>query len=167
MLIRLERFSYSTTETEGELFIEKDGETYNFATIERPWIRNPNGARGGKPTESCIPDGLYTVRPWVRPNGDEVFILYAPELGVYRTPDQHEPGKGRNLILLHSANWSHQVNGCIAPGMTRIPLVFEGVARQAVSMSRSAMNMINNLLGREQPHVLEIVNSTGASDVRV
>lgn len=163
MHVKLERYSYSMTETEGELLIRKDGRTYSFATIERPWMPNPNGARGGKPMESCVPDGAYVLSPWTRPNGDEVYILYSPDLGVWREPDEHEPDRGRNLCLIHSANFANEVNGCIAPGMIRTFMH----GRPAVGSSRYAMRSINELLGRERSHVLYISNETGASDVTV
>lgn len=164
MQVKLERYSYSTTETEGELFIRSGDQTFSFATIERPWIPNPNGARGGKPMVSCVPDGAYVLSPWTRPNGDDVYILYSPDLGVYRTPDEHEPGKGRNLILIHAANWAADVIGCIAPGLRRMPMERGGVMRQAVGLSRSAMRQIRELLGG-QDHTLLITNEGGASDV--
>ena len=72
MIIRLKRFSYGRFETEGRLII---GDKV-FATIERPWIPNPNGAKGGKPFESCIPDGMYRLAPHTRPSGAKCFIIF-------------------------------------------------------------------------------------------
>ncbi len=72
MEIRLERFSYSPTETEGRLLVADQ----QYATIERPW-------RGNERFVSCIPDGEYMLEPWDRPNGDKVFILVNPDLDVY------------------------------------------------------------------------------------
>ncbi len=72
VIIYLKRFSYGKFETEGRLYI--GGQM--FATIERPWIPNPNGAPGGKPWESCVPDGMYRLAPFVRQNGDHVFIMF-------------------------------------------------------------------------------------------
>ena len=57
MIITLKRFSYGEYETEGVLII---GDRL-FATIEQPWTPNPNGAPGGKPFESCVPDGTYRL----------------------------------------------------------------------------------------------------------
>lgn len=167
MQIKLERYSYSATETEGELLMRIGGQVLSYATIERPWIPNPNGAKGGTPMVSCVPDGAYVLSPWTRPNGDKVYILYSPELGVYRTPDEHEPGRGRNLILIHKANWADQVNGCIAPGMMRSPMVRNGSVQQAVGMSGVAMQHLWFNLGRDKEHTLLITNECGASDVTI
>lgn len=166
MRISLERFSYARTEVEGVLSFENEGQTLMFPTIERPWVPNPNGVRGGEPWRSCVPDGVYTLSPWTRPNGDKVWILYAPELGVYRTADEHAPGHGRHLILIHAANWAHQVNGCIAPGLLRSAMPHKGVFKQAVSHSQRAMSDLRMWLGDDH-HVLEIRNDTGAKDVRL
>ena len=60
MIIRLKRYSYGENETEGQLIVGSNV----FATIEQPWTPNPNGAKGGKPFESCIPDGMYRIAPF-------------------------------------------------------------------------------------------------------
>lgn len=165
MQIKLQRYSYSPTETEGIMTLRKNADTLRLRTIERPWIPNPNGAKGGKPWESCVPDGTYVLSPWTRPDGDKVFILYSPKLGVYRTPDEHEPDHGRNLILIHVANWVDQVAGCIAPGVARVPMERHGRMQQAVANSGAAMSMLRTWLGSERSHTLWISNTTGAYDV--
>jgi len=89
--------------------------------IERPWI--DDGTPGGKSFESCIPDGLYDLEPFTRPNGDEVYRLVNEQLGVYRN-EQDVPGDtreekrqhGRWLILWHFGNYVADVVGCAAPG---------------------------------------------------
>lgn len=162
MLLYLRRYSYSDTETEGVL-TDPSGEL-RLATIERPWIPNPNGAPGGKPSASCVPDGLYRLQPHVRPNGDNVYILTSSELGVYRFPQDHMPDRGRNLILIHAANWADQVEGCIAPGLSRNPMVRNGRIAQAVANSGAAMARLRDVLGHEEEHEIIIINDTGASD---
>jgi hypothetical protein len=164
MLIRLKRFSYGEYETEGVLII---GDKL-FATIEQPWTPNPNGAPGGKPFESCIPDGMYQLTPFVRPkSGAEVYIITNPHRGVYHFPDQHSFGSGRNLCLIHAANWARQIQGCVAPGLTRVPMVDKKGSSdwpvQAVGSSGAAMRRIRDLLGHGD-HVLIIENDTGARD---
>ncbi len=162
MIIRLKRFSYGRFETEGRLLIGDK----QFATIERPWIPNPNGAPGGKPFESCIPDGMYRLAPHKRPNGDHVFIIFNPDLGVYRFPQDHEPGHGRHLCLIHKGNWALDVVGCIAPGIYRKAMPDKRTKwdiDQAVARSVPAMNQIRDLLG-EQQHILTITNECGATD---
>lgn len=168
MIVTLERFSYSDTETEGVLTVGN----LRLATIEQPWVANPNGARGGKPSKSCIPDGVYTLRPWKRPDdGDDdhaeedVWIIVNPELGVYKLPRDHEPGRGRNLCLIHKANFARHVRGCIAPGLHRQPMHDKKASRtvQAVQSSRKAMAKLRDMLGLENWHILSITSVTGAS----
>ena len=67
-------------------------------TIERPWLDN-------RPSESCIPDGLYECRPRYFHHGgyDAIEVCDVP---------------GRSDILFHKANVSTDVRGCIAPGTT-------------------------------------------------
>lgn len=159
MKLILERFSYADTEVEGKLLLP-DGA--RLATIEQPWRKNPNGFPGGKPFESCIPDGKYSLEPWVRPSGDECWIMINPDLGVYRHPhDLPAVDGGRYLCLIHTGNWAHDVVGCIAPGWRR-----HHSERRTV-LSRVAMNALNRVLGRRDSHTLVIKPATGASDVTV
>ena len=164
MIIKLKRFSYGEYETEGKLIIGDE----IFATIEQPWTSNPNGAPGGKPFESCVPDGRYTLLPFHRPkNGREVFILLNTDNGVHRFPQDHKAGIGRDLCLIHRANWARQIQGCIAPGIRRQPMIDpKGESRYAVpavNQSGNAMDRIMELLGDKQ-HILSIENDTGARD---
>ena len=162
MIVKLKRFSYGEYETEGILIIGSN----IFATIEQPWTPNPNGAPGGKPFESCVPDGMYTLERFDRPSGAEVYRLFNPAIGVHRNESDHIAGIGRDLCLIHSANWATQVQGCIAPGIARTFMKEDPNAptAPAVSSSRNAMKSIRELLG-EDKHILSIENDTGAKDV--
>ena len=111
-VLRLHRDVPSDIATEGVLTF---GDTKLF-TIERPWIPT---YPGGEPFESCIPAGAYDIIHHERPNGDEVLALINPGLAVFYTDDDRINDVGRYLILIHSANWADQVNGCIAPGHAR------------------------------------------------
>jgi len=162
MIIRLKRFSYGEYETEG-VFILGD---LVLATIEQPWTPNPNGAAGGKPFESCVPDGTYNLKPFKRPSGEEAFILTNPKLGVHYWPGDHELGVGRDLCLIHAGNWASSVQGCIAPGVRRSPMAdrkTEFPIDQAVASSSKAMKRVREKLGTGQ-HILSIENDTGAKD---
>lgn len=172
MIIHLKRYSYGEYETEGRLFV--DGHV--FATIEQPWTPNPAGHKGGKPFESCIPDGMYRLAPFKRPDdGDadhaeeDVWIIFNPDLGVYRLPDDHPFREGRDLCLIHKGNWSSSVQGCIAPGLQRYPMpdkqTDNAIMDQAVRHSKQAMAKLRELLGTTQQHILSITNDTGASDI--
>jgi len=99
-------------------------------TVERPWKDNELRI-------SCIPVGVYQVERHDSPSkGDCYEILDVPE---------------RTHILIHVANWSHELMGCIAPG-TGINLM-----NPMVQHSRDALNEMFDELPDE--FELEIVNA--------
>ena len=153
-----ERFSYADTETESVLSVA----SFKLAGIERPWV--PHDTPGGKPFESCIPDGEYLLEPWVRPNGQEVYILSNSELGVYKEEGYLPDGLGRYLILWHIANFVTDVVGCTAPGMRRALMKNKktGQIERSVSSSGEAMRIITAQLGRVETHRLTIRAKCGA-----
>lgn len=128
----LERYCYSDTVTEGKLYLNDDE---YIRTLERPWR---DGAPGGVPFKSCVPDGEYELLPYVRPNGDQVFALWNADLSVYLTEADRGDRQGRYLILIHSGNYVTDVVGCIAPGLDRI--IHKGAPM--VTNSRAAMKRI-------------------------
>ena len=132
--LHLERFAYTPTETQGRLW-GPNGEV--FWTIERPWIPGPY--QGGMPFESCIPDGTYELVPHTRPNGDEVVALINPDLGVWYQKEDRPDVWGRFLVLIHAGNYSHDVVGCVAPGLSRT--IHDN--RVMVTSSRAAMGQLN------------------------
>lgn len=88
-------------------------------TIEKPWVPNGLGGKAGEPFKSCIGPGTYALTPYVRPNGDKVWVLSNPDLDVFELDTDIPPsriGKGRFLILIHAGNRARDVVGCIAPG---------------------------------------------------
>ena len=164
MDLSLDRFSYAKSETEGVLIVND----FSLATIERPWI----GADtlGGKPFQSCVPDGEYILEPWTRPlkpgqsmTKGAVYILYNPELGVYKTKDSRPLGVGRYLILIHIANWVTNVVGCIGPGIERAIMrnPKTGKNERSVSSSGEAMRILIDQLGRTEHHRLTIRSVCG------
>lgn len=72
-------------------------------TVERERDRN----RKSTPTRpgACIPAGEYDCVRVASPKFGDVFQ-------VTNVPN-------RDHVLIHAANWSRQLKGCIAPGMTR------------------------------------------------
>lgn len=165
MIIRLKRFSYAPTETEGIMTLD-NGDTYN--TIEQPWVPNPNGAIGGKPFHSCVPDGMYRMMPHVSKSKGNVWIFWNPKLGVWKFPQDHlETGDdGRDVCYMHSANWAFQLEGCVAPGLTRRCMTPRGgtTAAPAVTSSGAAMNKLHELLGESRQHILSIESALGARE---
>lgn len=163
MIIKLKRFSYSPTETEGVLLLTGSGES--FATIEQPWVPNPNGALGGLPFHSCVPDGMYRLMPHESQSKGAVFIFWNDLLGVYKFPQDHKENYGRDVCYLHAANWAAQLEGCVAPGLTRRCMLRKGeaVPENAVTSSGAAMKRLHERLGTGQ-HILSIESALGAKE---
>ena len=82
---------------------------FDSFAIERPWLLNQRHV-------SCVPAGGYTLEAHTYKQGTkqelETWALVNEELGVYHYPS---PRASRDLILLHPANRSDQLQGCIAP----------------------------------------------------
>lgn len=162
MIIRLKRFSYAPTETEGLLFLP---DHVPLATMEQPWKPNPNGTRGGWPFKSCVPDGMYNLHPWTMSDGAEVYIMTNPELGVHRLPEHHPEGEGRDLCLIHVGNFAADVKGCVVLGVRRVLMADKyNVMQRAVASSGIAISALRVALGRTGSHILSIENATGAKD---
>jgi hypothetical protein len=135
----LERQPSGAAETQG--FLSFPG--HILATIEQEWRRDP-ARSGGESNNSCVPVGTYRLRPHQRPDkddgtpGDHVVALINEDLGVYYLKEDLPPEGGRYLILLHIANWSHNVVGCIGPGTGKK----DSDQGPMVTSSRAAMNEI-------------------------
>ena len=89
----------------GELYID---DVFYCYTIEKPW-------RDNKPFVSCVPAGEYKLEKFHSARYGETVVLVNPELDV--VANKSEAGEGdRYACLIHAANWSHQLQGCIALG---------------------------------------------------
>ena len=106
-----------------------------LSTIERPWLPT---SPGGKPFESCIPPGDYELVQHRRASGDRVLALINPGFAVFYQNEDRPREVGRYLILIHAANFSDQVVGCLAPGTGRT-VTERG---PMVTSSRDAMKLI-------------------------
>ena len=96
-------------------------------TMERPWLDN-------KRNVSCIPPGEYKCVPHTGTKFKNVWRLE-------NVPD-------RSAILIHAANYVHEIEGCIAVGM--------GYWMEGVSASQRAMQLLKERLPAE--FMLEILN---------
>lgn len=147
----LERKPTTPIHTEG--FLSWPGGV--VCTMERPWIENSDGSKGGKPYKSCVPAGVYKLVPHRRgKDGKKVVALINEELGVfYLKDDMLAAGKGgRFLILIHIANWVKDIVGCIGPGRWKS----DSAKGRMVSSSGPAMKMIMSYIGNG-PAEIEIV----------
>lgn len=121
-----------------------------FYTIERNW----EGNRKGK---SCVPPGRYSLFFLDSPKyGPNTITLYNPELDVYVYESDipaAKRGKARSRILMHAANISSQLNGCIAPGRRKGALYSQLQEKmvQAVLDSRNALRDIHDIFSRGTP----------------
>jgi len=128
----LERKPTTHFETEGFLSFDRTV----LATIEKPWI--DGDTPGGKPFESCIPAGKYNLILHTRPDGKKVVALINEDLGVYYIEEDVPEKGGRYLILIHIANWSHDVVGCVGPGTGKT----QSAKGPMVTNSKAAMSQI-------------------------
>jgi len=92
--MKLTRFAYFDKCTLGHLVLPTGLKLY---TIERPWLNN-------KPFISCVPEGSYPLE-WDTTGR----IAQVPRL---------RDTAPRTQINIHSANWAHELHGCIAPGLS-------------------------------------------------
>ena len=140
----LERLPPKDTGIQG--FLTFKGHT--LCTVERPWIPVDEHL-GGKPFESCIPDGVYDLRLHTRGNGDIVLALDNPLLNVYYNETDVPESGGRYLILMHVGNWVKDIVGCVAPGMSKMT----HASMPMVVSSRTAMKHIMNYVGTNQAQI--------------
>lgn len=98
----LKRDTFTPTATFGAFFGEATGERI-CETVEQ--VRDNNRASTKERPGACIPAGVYTCRRIVSPKFGDCFEVTNVQ--------------GRSHILIHSANWSSQLRGCISPGTTR------------------------------------------------
>ncbi|WP_372744295.1 DUF5675 family protein [Lutibacter sp.] len=97
-LIKLHRYSQDQNQSLSTTVILDDSNNplYSSITLERGWRNNKQG-------ESCIPAGVY-----------DVVLEYSPKFKKDLWEIKNVPN--RSECKFHSANYWHQLNGCIAPG---------------------------------------------------
>lgn len=151
MHLELIRFAYLPEYTLGTLRTPE----FELATIERPWLPNPDGP-GGQIGLSCVPDGQYVLRHHDSPRFPDTFALTNPELGVYYQTRPEGQAWGRTAILMHQANRVREVIGCIAVGERHGRLY----GSRAVLASKAGMDRLRALL-RGSERVLTIRPTEG------
>lgn len=117
--LELERYAYCPTETMGRLYAPG----LTLQALELPWQNN-------QPYISCIPEGIYPLtRRTSSKHGRHWLVNDVP---------------GRSMILIHVANYTRQLEGCIAIGTGRMFSLEEGA--QMVTNSADAMELLNKTL---------------------
>ncbi len=123
ILARSKTFS-NDRQTTGVLFNEQLDELCKI--LELPWLDNVR-------RKSCIPEGEYRVMAHQSPKFGACFW-------VRDVP-------GRSEILIHPANYTRQLLGCLAPGLDFGDIDGDGVID--VKSSRKAMEKLLLTLPRE------------------
>ena len=77
-------------------------------TVEQPWRENRRFV-------SCVPTGTYKLEDFQSERYGDTLALSNPDLDVVVYQNDATEGQ-RYACLFHAANWSHQLQGCIAPG---------------------------------------------------
>lgn len=96
MILSLTRKWYTAKSVIGELSI---GGKFECFILERPDLNN-------QPKISCIPEGTYDISLYYSPHNKRWVPL------LHDVPSRAE-------IEIHPANWPHQLEGCLAPGVVR------------------------------------------------
>ena len=106
--IRITRLGRTDTQTLGRLEVLNPSKSVIFTchTLELPWRNNARRI-------SCIPPGTYPV-------AQRTSAKYGRHLHILNVPN-------RDMILIHEANFVHQLLGCIAVGRTVQDINGDGV----------------------------------------
>lgn len=136
--MKLHRFAYLPTATLGRLEVENGPTLY---TIERPWLNNQSYI-------SCIPTNAVGYE-----------LEWDTTGRIHNVPRLRHTAP-RTQINIHSANYAHQLHGCIAPGLD---WKVDGHDAMVID-SRKAMSLLLEVIGTHWEdgeytgHVLQIVN---------
>lgn len=128
--LSLVRTDFGTQQTEGELFVFDENAQVLFQcfTLELPWLNN-------LPQKSCIPAGRYKIVP-------RFSAKYKSHLHILDVPN-------RSWILIHEANYVHQLLGCIAVGRTRADLNGDGL-RDITQSVATKQRLLEYIIGPTQ-----------------
>lgn len=107
--------TYQRTQTLGVL----TGKGIKLVTMELRWFNN-------MPQHSCIPEGKYVVLPRTSPK-------YGKHFHIQDVPN-------RDLILVHAANFSSELKGCIGAAKAFGDINSDGI--MDVTSSKAAMKIL-------------------------
>ena len=119
---------YFEDRTLGHLtFFDKEGnELARFFTLELPW-------RDNEKNESCIPEDIYDVIPF----SSKIHVDAYEVINV----------DGRDVILIHTGNFTKDTKGCILIGLCGADI--DGDGNIDIGKSRAALNRLNNITDRK------------------
>lgn len=164
MILTLTRDSRDDTCTLGTL-MASNSVVRSWQTIERPWVAQL-GTPAGRKGFSCIPAGTYRLLPHTSEAHPNVWALVNPALDVYHY-DADVPaaklGLARTTVLIHPANFASELEGCIAPGKSRM----KNSGVWGVYQSRDAINEIRNVLGMAIDNSITITEAASCQPASV
>ena len=134
--VKLNRTSDDGRQTLGNAETQDEhGNVYlRFASLELPWKNNERQV-------SCIPAGKYKViKRYSQKYGNHFHVQDVP---------------ARDMILIHAANFSRQLEGCIAVGRKHFDMDNDGL--KDVSNSRTTLSLLYNEMPEE--FELEIITA--------
>jgi hypothetical protein len=88
------------------------------------------------------------------------WALVNPDLDVVHFPGEDSNPNARSAVLIHPANFVHELRGCIAPGTRTSPAVAAHGGGYMVMESRKAMKMIQDHMPWTDEHTIEITEAT-------
>lgn len=138
-MIYITRFADYGYPDEGTFGILTFGD-FRCYTVERPWADN-------QPWVSCIPVGEYSLEMHDSPKFGMTPIIYGNTVSKYPSSIH-----ARSSILIHPANVSNELSGCIGLGDSM------GVMndKHAVFNSRNTVNFFKNLLNNMETYTVII-----------
>jgi len=110
---------------------------FTSQSLERGWLNNQKNV-------SCIPAGVYKLKLEWSPRFEK--DLWE----IYDVPNRRE-------CKFHAANYSRQLNGCIALGQKRLDIDQDGLID--VTNSRNTMEKFHKAMGEETEATLHVINS--------
>ena len=132
----IERFAYAPDGTFGRITLP---DYRKFWTVEQPWNSN-------KTSESCIPDGIYTLEKRRSP------VVERTTGGDYVEGWEVTHVPNRTYIMFHPGNWPSNFEGCI--GVGKHYQVLDG--RNGVTQSRLAFAQFMSALDGRNSWRLEV-----------
>jgi hypothetical protein len=142
-MITLTRDDKSKTGSHGEFELEGD----TWQSLEQPW-------RDNKPYQSCVPPGIYELRPYSSPKYGDCYIMVNEDLNVYEFEhSEGRPADGRFLCLfVHKGNWVRNFKGCVGAGFDYLE------NEDMITSTKKACEQVNKAVIQEGSYKLEIID---------
>jgi hypothetical protein len=111
--ITLMRYGFFPDATFGMIRYDRDPEFRILYSVEREWKYNQRFT-------SCLPPGLYGLKPYSGSKYKNTFALVSDKLRVFATKAECIYTTDRFACILHPGSWGYNFEGCIGNGFIRI-----------------------------------------------